>query len=327
MMYFHPSHILFFSSLVLAIIMGLSSNSLFIMWLSMEATLLSFIPLTLKKNKYSTESSIKYFLIQSLASILFIMGSILTPLSYLISPFLLKFSLLMKMGAAPTHQWMPPVAEGMSWTSFYLLVTSQKIIPLTMYMFITKYQYLYSMSLTFIIMSALIGSLMGLNQTSLQKILVYSSISHMSWLLTATLMNNFIWIMYFLLYSFVLMSVIIPFHFNSIFSINQMISKNKNHLGFFNSLALLSLGGMPPFTGFIPKLIMTTELTKMSYSFLLFPLLTSTFISLFFYIRMVLLSILSSLTTTYSENIKHSLTLTSIINLTGLLAPSILLLT
>nr|AWI62650.1 NADH dehydrogenase subunit 2 [Epimeria frankei] len=326
MMYFHPSHILFFSSLMLAIILGLSSNSIFIMWLSMEATLLSFIPLTLKKNKYSTESSIKYFLIQSLASILFIMGAI-TSSSYLISPFLMMFSLLMKMGAAPTHQWMPPVAEGMSWPSFYLLITSQKIIPLTMYMFITKHQYMYFMSITFIIISALIGSLVGLSQTSLQKILVYSSISHMSWLLTATLMNNFFWIMYFLLYSFVLASVVVPFHLNSIFSINQMIYKNKNHLGFFNSLALLSLGGMPPFTGFIPKLIMTTELTKMSYSFLLFPLLTSTFISLFFYIRMVLLSILSSLTTTYSNPIMFSLTLTSILNLTGLLAPSILFLT
>jgi NADH:ubiquinone oxidoreductase subunit 2 (subunit N) len=65
---------------------------------------LSFIPLIInKKNKYSTESALKYFLIQALASIL-IIGSASLGGRHSITPLIITAALLLKMGAAPSHQ-------------------------------------------------------------------------------------------------------------------------------------------------------------------------------------------------------------------------------
>lgn len=67
---------------------------------------------------------------------------------------------------------------------------------------------------------------------------------------------------------------------------------NKITTIFFRGAALLSLGGLPPFTGFIPKFIVTIEIIRNQRIFILLFLLRGTFIRLFFYTRILLTNLI-----------------------------------
>nr|AET09674.1 NADH dehydrogenase subunit 2 [Gondogeneia antarctica] len=261
-------------------IFSMSTQSFFLAWIGMEINLLSFIPLMLSKSKYSAESMLKYFLIQSLASIIYML-SLITQNDFFLFNILMISTLCMKMGVAPLHQWLMPVIEGMSWPNIFLLLTLQKLIPLVL-LSITLSEHSTILVNFFIINSALVGSLGGLTQTSLPKIMAYSSIAHMSWLIVSLTLSDFIWTVYFSFYTLILFSAISLFHLNQIYSLNNLISKNKYLNGLLLSTVFMSLSGLPPFTGFFPKLIVMQTLISSMNLFILSILLTSTLISLFF---------------------------------------------
>lgn len=131
------------------------------------------------------------------------------------------------------------------------------------------------------------GSLGGLNQSSIRKLIAYSSINHLAWILAAIQNNEFIWIIYFFFYSFISLSLIIFFLKYSIFWINQIFTqlnlKKINKLIIF--LPLLSLGGLPPFLGFFPKWLVIENLLINNFFLILFFLIFFSLITLFYYIR------------------------------------------
>nr|AXI98818.1 NADH dehydrogenase subunit 2 [Pseudoniphargus triasi] len=285
-MFIHPSFILFFMFLLFSIVLTISSNSWLFAWIGLEINLLSFIPIMLKKmNKYSTEVAIKYFLIQAISSIYLLFFFLF--LKYYVS-ITLMLVLMLKMGAAPFHQWLPSIADGLSWWALYILLIMQKMNPLILVSFLMKPHELMYLLQVFILASALIGSIGGLSQTSLRKILVFSSISHLSWLLSSFLVSNWAWLNYFMIYAFILFSLIFTLYKSEIFSINDLLLKNKIYLSLLISVSIMSMGGLPPFSGFIPKFIIMQSLILNNLLFILMFLLLSTFISLFFYSRMFL---------------------------------------
>nr|AXI98675.1 NADH dehydrogenase subunit 2 [Pseudoniphargus pityusensis] len=285
-MFIHPSFILFFMFLLLSVILTISSNSWLFAWIGLEINLLSFIPIMLKKlNKYSTEVAIKYFLIQAISSI-YLLFFFLFFKHYLIIALMLV--LMLKMGAAPFHQWLPSIADGLSWPALYILLIMQKMNPLILMSFLMKPSELGYILQMFIVSSALIGSVGGLNQISLRKILVFSSISHLSWLLSSFMVSNWSWLSYFMIYSFILFSLIYTLYSMEIFTINDLLLKNKIYVFTLISVSIMSIGGLPPFSGFVPKFVMIQSLLLNDLFFILSFLLLSTFISLFFYSRMFL---------------------------------------
>uniref|UniRef100_A0AB39A5V5 NADH-ubiquinone oxidoreductase chain 2 n=1 Tax=Senometopia prima TaxID=3234324 RepID=A0AB39A5V5_9MUSC len=285
----NSSKIMFLLILMLGTLISISANSWLSTWMGLEINLLSFIPLMSDNKLMSTESSLKYFLTQALASsmllftiILFMLNSNKMNSKHFLEMMIIS-SLLLKSGSAPFHFWFPNVMEGLSWLNALILMTWQKIAPLMLISYII-YKPLIIIS---IILSSLIGALGGLNQTSLRKLMAYSSINHLSWMLMAMYSSNILWMTYFLFYSFLSMSMIFLFNMFKISYINQLFSLfyYSKIMKFFLFFNLLSLGGLPPFLGFFPKWIIIQSLTLNNQLFLLTFMVLMTLITLYFYIR------------------------------------------
>lgn len=162
-------------------------------------------------------------------------------------------------------------------------MTWQKIAPLIL----ISYIILKPLIIIRIILSRLIGALGGLNQTSLRKLIAYSSINHLSWILAA-IYNSNIWLIYFIFYTFLTFSMIYIFNIFKISYINQLFSLffNEKRIKFFLYFNLLSLGGLPPFLGFLPKILVIQSLTLNNQLFLLTFIVFITLITLYFYLRL-----------------------------------------
>nr|QQQ88542.1 NADH dehydrogenase subunit 2 [Hyalella sp. 30-5C] len=322
----HPSLFLFYLSLVFSIFLIMSANSWFIVWVGLEMNLIFFVPLMLSKtNKYSSEASIKYFLVQSFTSVLIISSSLILSESHLMAECILLSAIFLKTGSAPFHQWLPSLVEGLSWGCLMILFILQKISPLLLVSFLLKEAFSYNLMYTVIIACATIGSIGGLMSVSLRKIMAYSSISHMSWVLSSMLLSNFGWVSYYFMYSLVLMCSLNVFNTMKMYTINQLtLSSVKSRL--VTGLSLLSLGGLPPFTGFVPKFMVSVSLLQASTYFIFLVLLMGTFLSLFFYLRLVLVSvILSSSNMVFKTNFELKKSKVGF-NTMGLIIPSLVFL-
>lgn len=127
-----------------------------------------------------------------------------------------------------------------------------------------------------------------MNQTSVQKILAFSSINHLAWITSNILNNENSWKIYFFSYRILLISIIINFKIFNIFNINQIFSLNfyKNNLKkLIFCIPILSLGGLPPLFGFFPKWITLINLIIINRIFIILCLVNLTLITLYFYIR------------------------------------------
>nr|YP_009340969.1 NADH dehydrogenase subunit 2 [Epopella plicata]AIT51836.1 NADH dehydrogenase subunit 2 [Epopella plicata] len=284
-LYFPPVIYLFF--LVLGTTISVSSSSLFGMWMGLEINLMSFIPLiiNLESNKKSSEAAIKYFLIKLLPLLLLFLVLyfffFLEGHFFFLSPnILITLALCTKLGMAPFHFWFPEVLEGMNWVNSLLLLTWQKISPLTILSML-----FHSKSLIFLaLMSAIIGAISGFNQTSMRKILAFSSTSHLGWIGSMMFLNSSLWMVYFFIYcftSFVLCFSFWFFNLNYFSQLSMIQNMNEKIIIFIN---MLSLGGLPPLLGFLPKWLAMMTL-KMNFPILLI-LISSSLITLYFYTRL-----------------------------------------
>nr|YP_010414766.1 NADH dehydrogenase subunit 2 [Mocis undata]URT60120.1 NADH dehydrogenase subunit 2 [Mocis undata] len=288
---FNSTKMFFFFILIFSTLIAISSNSWLGCWIGLEINLLSFIPLISNSNNLlATEASLKYFLTQSIASINFLF-SILMKLMLLKNfemnlflSIMINSSMLMKMGASPFHFWFPNMVEGLSWFNNFILMTWQKITP----MIILSYYFNKNFIIIVIMLNAIIGGLGGLNQTSLRKIMAFSSINNLSWMLSAIMISENLWMFYLMLYSFMISIMCFIFNILNMFFINQLFINNMNPLIKINLLInFLSLGGLPPFIGFFPKWIIINFLIMNQMYLLTFILIMMSLILLFFYIRII----------------------------------------
>nr|AXS66383.1 NADH dehydrogenase subunit 2 [Curculionoidea sp. 11 KM-2017] len=286
--------ILFWNFLILGTLISISSSSWFMMWLGLEINLLSVIPLiNMKNNIYSTEALMKYFITQAIASIMLLYSILMffnlnNFFNYKETLNLILFSsLMMKMGAAPFHFWFPQIIEGLTWNMTLLMLTWQKIAP----MILLSYNINMNLFiLSIIILSSSMGSIMGLNQISLRKILTFSSINHLSWMITSLLKSLSLWMLYFSIYSLITINIIFILKFFNIIYLKQLIMKmsSNKHLKLFFMLNFLSLGGLPPFIGFFPKWLTINYLNLNNFWMISLILIMFSLITLIFYSRMIL---------------------------------------
>nr|YP_009489621.1 NADH dehydrogenase subunit 2 [Mimoides lysithous]SPP23524.1 NADH dehydrogenase subunit 2 [Mimoides lysithous] len=284
-------YILFFSTLI-----TISANSWLGCWIGLEINLMSFIPLiSNSKNLLSSEAALKYFLIQAIASINFLFIILIKMIFFknfeinnMIS-IMINSSMLMKMGSAPFHFWFPNIIEGMSWLNCFILMTWQKISP----MILLSY-YLNNYLLTIIlILNVIIGSLGSFNQTSLRKLMSFSSIHNLGWMLIALMISENLWMMYLFFYSFLISIICFIFNMLNIYFINQLFIMNMNfQIKFFFMINFLSLGGLPPFLGFFPKWIIINFLIINNMNFITFIFIMMSLIMLYIYTQLIYSSII-----------------------------------
>ena len=98
---------------------------------------------------------------------------------------------------------------------------------------------------------------------------------------------NLILIFYFIFYLIITTSIVIIFHFLQSFHFNHIYNERNIYpsIKFVTFLSLLSLGGLPPFTGFFPKWILIQEIINHNLYLLLSVLLASALITLYYYLR------------------------------------------
>jgi NADH-ubiquinone oxidoreductase chain 2 len=137
-----------------------------------------------------------------------------------------------------------------------------------------------------IIASIIVGAIGGMNQTSLRKILTYSSINHTGWILAAILGGDNLWVMYFIMYSMLTSAVTLITRAYNISFINQAIIVNrKSAIKYILFISLLSLGGLPPFIGFLPKWIVIQILTTNGLRVMMTAMVVISLITLYYYLR------------------------------------------
>nr|VFU78825.1 NADH dehydrogenase subunit 2 [Proasellus ortizi] len=275
----------FISTLFLGVAMMMSSKTWFSAWLGLEINLLSFLPVILLSSPTSSESGLKYFLVQAMGSLIILQASFSWPiLPYPFLFFILPLSL--KLGAAPLHFWLPEVTKSLPWSVNMILLTAQKMGPL--YLLAAASLHNKMPILLISVSSVIVGSLGGLNEMDLRKLMAFSSISHLGWMLVGSTLAQMHLVLYFLTYVTTSLSLIIFLNKMNVFSMNQLISKNKNSL--LTMLLFLSLGGFPPFLGFAPKWAILMSMTSLSLLMSVILVFTS-MITLFYYIRAGLMTI------------------------------------
>nr|YP_010708707.1 NADH dehydrogenase subunit 2 [Caprella penantis]WCR50873.1 NADH dehydrogenase subunit 2 [Caprella penantis] len=291
-MFLHPSVILFFSLLFLTIFMIISVDSWLMMWLFLEINLLLFIPLLFsKKSKYQGEASLKYFINQAMASVLIL--SSITFLSNNLNTMsnTLCLALSLKMGVAPLHGWLVSVSNSISWFSLWLLLIPQKVAPMMMMICLTTSAF--SLLVLLISMTALMGAMGGLTAPAIKKMMAYSSISQMGWLMSALLCGRLIWSAYFAVYSAITSTILITLSFMKANKINDFLCSKYSLLKTIMLFNMLAMAGLPPFTGFIMKMSLIIKLNQIEQTLFLLPLIMSSLVSLYFYMRIFYTNFLS----------------------------------
>nr|YP_025736.1 NADH dehydrogenase subunit 2 [Songthela hangzhouensis]AAP51146.1 NADH dehydrogenase subunit 2 [Songthela hangzhouensis] len=274
----HPNLILFMFFLFFSVMMAISSSSWFIIWASLEINTISFISLIYEKNnQFSSESSFKYFFVQAISSIILLFIS-QPMLNFNYNSILITLALLLKLGAAPFHLWFLTLMRLSNWFSCLILSTIQKIIPLSILFSIKS-----NLIQLFTIISSVMGGLGGFNQTNLKTLIAYSSVAHLGWMLSSLYSIFSIWFFYWSCYFIMSFTMIITMKSNLILSFSMMLSmKWSNQLLIL--FMFLSLGGLPPLFGFLPKWYLLNHLILFSPVITVILILTS-IMNLYFYIR------------------------------------------
>nr|YP_004021390.1 NADH dehydrogenase subunit 2 [Phobaeticus serratipes]BAJ24530.1 NADH dehydrogenase subunit 2 [Phobaeticus serratipes] len=286
------TNFMFMTMIIVSVMFSISSNSWLMVWMGMEINMMSFMPMIMEqKNMNSKESALTYFLVQTIASMLLLMSMIImyynNDIKYEnnMGELMLLSSLMMKSGISPFHFWMPKTMEGMNWNKCLILMTLQKITPLMM---ISNIITINMITISAMMMSVFIGAIGGLNQTSLRKLMAYSSISNNGWMMLAMMMSENMWMMYFLMYTLMTTIMTMSMKMYNILHMNQMMSMNESiYMKFMLMMNMLSISGLPPMMGFIPKWMVIQSSVNLNSLMLTGMMVMLTLITIYYYLRMM----------------------------------------
>jgi NADH-quinone oxidoreductase subunit N len=318
---------------LLGLMLLISSNHFITLYLAIELQSLSFYILTAsqKKSILSVEGALKYFILGSIASGFILFGSsilyvitgslnfnniflLLSNVNYIENINLLLgilyglifiiIGILFKIGAAPFHFWLPDVYEGApnNITSFFAIVPKIAFIGILIRFFFDIFYHISFFFETFFyiiaLSSMLIGSLAALQQKKIKRLLAYSSISHIGFILigfTSNMLNNIPYILLYIII-YIIMSINLwtsylslninhkPVKYltdlSSIFTINKLIA-------IIIILNVFSLAGIPPLAGFFSKLFIFFSAIKNNYFSIVFFAVIISIISSFYYLKII----------------------------------------
>nr|ABP52244.1 NADH dehydrogenase subunit 2 [Anolis cristatellus] len=285
-------------SLATGTIVTMTSFHWLMAWVGLELNTLAIIPIiSTLHHPRSTEAATKYFLTQAAASAMILFSSMInawntgtwdiTQMSYTPSNILLSLALALKLGLAPAHFWLPEVLQGSTLPTAFIIATWQKLAPMSL-IYMTMNNLPSTILLMLGLTSSTIGGWSGLNQTQTRKIMAYSSIAHLGWMaMIASIMSNIM-----------IMNLLVYLMMTTTLFLSLICSKSKTiqdtattwttspTLAIIMMLTLLSLGGLPPLTGFLPKWLVLEELIMQNLIPMATAMAMSALLSLFFYLRL-----------------------------------------
>jgi NADH-quinone oxidoreductase subunit N len=320
--------------LILFSVLGLnllvSSSDLLSAYLAIELQALSFYVLASfqRRSVFSTEAGLKYFILGAFSSGLILYGFSLiygvtgsTNLTDLknfclnvsfegsnvleIAIIFLMAGFLFKIAAFPFHMWSPDVYEGApsSSTTFFAVVPKLAILVflsrILLYSF-PAYGHMWGNILLFSGLGSIVyTAFVAIKQDSLKRLLAYSSVGHVGFILIALSTNTLEGLEALFFYSIVYMVTSIP-TWGLVVSCMEGKNKAQNNIitlaglatssplmGFLGAIALFSLAGIPPLAGFYSKVFIFFLAIKNSMYFVAFLVLGLSVISTFYYIFVI----------------------------------------
>nr|AKG63697.1 NADH dehydrogenase subunit 2 [Squalidus japonicus coreanus] len=303
------------SSLGLGTTLTFASSHWLLAWMGLEINTLAIVPLMAQHHHpRAVEATTKYFLTQATAAAMILFASTtnawitgewdMNNMSNPIASAMVITALALKIGLAPMHFWMPEVLQGLDLLTGLILSTWQKLAPLAL--IIQTAQAIDPLLLTALgLMSTLAGGWGGLNQTQLRKVLAYSSIAHMGWMIIVLQYAPHLTLVALGTYIFMTSAAFLTLKTSATTKIGTlaMTWSNSPVLATTTALVLLSLGGLPPLTGFMPKWLILQELAKQGLPITATIMALAALLSLYFYLRLCY-----AMTLTISPNTVNSIT-------------------
>nr|WMI36653.1 NADH dehydrogenase subunit 2 [Psednos sp.] len=274
-----------------------ASSHWLLAWMGLEINTLAIIPLmTQHHHPRAVEATTKYFLTQATAAAMILFASTMNAwhtgqwdIQHMTDPVpatIVTLALALKVGLAPLHTWLPEVLQGLDLITGLILSTWQKLAPFALIL-----QMQNSPSTILIILgitSTLVGGWGGLNQTQLRKVLAYSSIAHLGWMILVLQFSPSLTLLALLTYFVMTTATFLMLNYNKATNINSLATSWANNptLTSLTPLVLLSLGGLPPLTGFAPKWLILHEMTKQGLGLTATAAALTALLSLYFYLRL-----------------------------------------
>nr|ACL01696.1 NADH dehydrogenase subunit 2 [Etheostoma tippecanoe] len=274
-----------------------ASSHWLLAWMGLEMNTLAIIPLMAQyHHPRAVEATTKYFLTQATAAAMLLFASTtnawltgqwdIQQMTHPLPITLITLALALKIGLAPVHSWLPEVLQGLDLTTGLILSTWQKLAPFALLLQIQPTNS--PILIAFGVASTLVGGWGGLNQTQLRKILAYSSIAHLGWMILVLQFSPSLTFLTLLTYFVMTISTFLLFKLSKSTTINMLATSwaKAPALTALTPLVLLSLGGLPPLTGFMPKWLILQELTKQDLAPTATLAAMSALLSLYFYLRL-----------------------------------------
>jgi len=290
----------FYFLLLVSIIISIRFNSRFIIWLRLEINMLRFLPIISSGLNIELENSVKYFLIQRWASIIFLISYFFC--SYFINSIriLLILSIFIKLGISPFHTWFISILKTCSLYILMLLSSLQKIIPLIILnnVFFFFRIFYFCIIITIIFLVIILSSVININ-----KLLALSSLGNILWLISSNLLSLKLMILFLTIYVFLLMGIYL---FYNSFYYNLFIQINR--INFFDKIIIvllfISLGGMPPLLGFLRKFLILKIIFIYENLILFLIIIFSSLVLLYHYMSRIyfFITFIPSLKTNFSIN-------------------------
>ena len=268
--------------LILRLGFALRSRSILVFWTCLELNILRFLPLMTIDGGVAIENSIKYFLIQRIASVFFLISSLIRLFTrYVFINIVIFCSIMLKLGAAPLHGWFLALINTSTARIIIYLSTTQKIIPLIVTSCLEISQSIFA---SMIMLTVWVVWTNGLSLMRLNNILGLSSIRNLLWFIIRARLNVEIILLFFILYRLMLLGVLstsLEGHIiRSVCQISRISILEKRIFTYF----FLSLGGLPPFLGFLGKVVILKLLRLWFNTILIILLVVRALIILLYYI-------------------------------------------
>nr|YP_010271015.1 NADH dehydrogenase subunit 2 [Rhodeus cyanorostris]UJY97967.1 NADH dehydrogenase subunit 2 [Rhodeus cyanorostris]UWR82540.1 NADH dehydrogenase subunit 2 [Rhodeus cyanorostris] len=286
------------SNLGLGTTLAFGSSHWLLAWAGLEVNTLAIIPLMAERHHpRAVEAATKYFLVQVSATAMILLAT--TDLAWLTGSWqminvvtppsgpMIFIALALKIGLAPMHFWMPEVLQGLDLPSGFLLSTFQKLAPLVLIIQTAKGVDPWLLT-TLGLLSTFVGGWGGLSQTQLRKILAYSSIAHMGWMIIIVQYAPQLTLLALFVYIFMTSAAfltLMTFNVTHLSILAMTWSKNPTLVA-TAALLLLSLAGLPPLTGFTPKWLILQELTHQDLPATATIMALTSLLTLYFYLRL-----------------------------------------
>ena len=290
----------FYLLIFISILIAFRFNSRLIIWIRLEINILRFLPIISSGLNIELENSVKYFIIQRWASIIFLIRFFFC--NYLFNRFytLLIIRIFIKLGISPFHTWFISILKTCSLFILIILSTVQKLIPLIILnnIYINFNLLYFRIIITIIFILFILSSVINLN-----KLLALSSLGNILWLISRNILSLKLILLFIFIYIYILLGIYI---FYNIYYYNIFIQINR--INFFDKIIIImvfmSLGGIPPMLGFLRKLLILKIIFIYENMFLFLIIIFSALILLYHYISRIyfFLTFIPSIKIRFSTN-------------------------